>query len=86
MPARTYVEGNGSATMLAAKRSTGAALGVNLKECLTHTPPPSVNKAAHSSFKTQRRHHLKSKTGVSAASQRKNYIWQDLGAQEVSFL
>ena len=28
-------------------------------------PPPSANKAAHSGFETQRRHHQKFKTGVS---------------------
>ena len=33
-------------------------------------PLPSVNKAAHSGFETQRRHHRKSKTGVSVAPQK----------------
>ena len=28
-------------------------------------PPPSVNKAAHSAFETQRGHHQKSKKGIS---------------------
>ena len=33
-------------------------------------PPPSVNKDAHSGFETQRRHHQKSKTGLSVAPQK----------------
>ena len=55
------------AAMLAAKRSAGVAPEVNLRECISHTPPPSTNKAAHSGFETQRRRHQKSKTGVSVA-------------------
>ena len=44
----------------------------NLRECtsLIKMPLPSVNKAAHSGFETQRRHHQKSKTGVSVAPQK----------------
>ena len=57
----------GLAIMLADKRLPGVAPEVNLIECLTHTPPPSVNKAAHSGFETQRRNHKKSKTRVSVA-------------------
>ena len=49
--------------MLAAKRSAGVAPEVNLGVCVTHMPPSSANKAAHSGFETQRRHHQKSKTG-----------------------
>ena len=56
--------------MLAPKRSAGVAPKVNLREHVTYMPPPSVNKAAHSGFETQRRHHQKSKTGVSMASQK----------------
>ena len=41
--------------MLAAKRSAGVTPEVNLRECVTHTPPPNMNKAAHSGFKTQRK-------------------------------
>ena len=33
-------------------------------------PPPSMNKAAHSGFETQRRHHQKSTTGVIVAPQK----------------
>ena len=32
--------------MLATKRSAGVAPEVNLRECITCTPPPSANKAA----------------------------------------
>ena len=44
MPAHGYVEENGLATMLAAKRSAGVAPEVNLGECVTDMPPPSANK------------------------------------------
>ena len=63
MLACRYVEENGLAAILAAKRSAGVAAEVNLKEPVTHTPPPSVNEAAHSSLETQRRYYQKSKTG-----------------------
>ena len=43
---------------------------VNLKEHISHTPLPSVKKAAHSGFETQMRHHQKSKTGASVAPQK----------------
>ena len=36
------------------------------QECVTHTPLPIVNKAAHSGFETKRRYHQKSITMVSA--------------------
>ena len=62
--------------MLAAKRSAGVAPEVNLWVCVTHMPPPSVNKAAHSGFETQRRHHQKSKTGVSVAPQEGHVLKQ----------
>ena len=51
--------------MLAVKRLAGVAPEANLRECTSCTPLPNVNKAAHSSFETQRRHHQKSKTGIS---------------------
>ena len=41
--------------------TTGESQGT----CNTYMLPPSVNKAAHFGFETQRRHHQKSKTGVS---------------------
>ena len=43
IPACRYVVEIGSAAMLAAKRSAGVAPEVNLWECGTHTPLPSVN-------------------------------------------
>ena len=43
---------------------------MNLRECVTHMHLPSTNKAAHSFFETQRRHHQKSKTRVSVAPQK----------------
>ena len=46
---------------------TGVAPEVNLRECIRCTPLPSSNKAAHSGFETQRRHHQKFETGVSVA-------------------
>ena len=58
------------APMLAAKRSAGVTPEVNLGEPVTYTPLSSVNKAAHSGFETQRRHHQKYKTGVSVSLKR----------------
>ena len=46
MPAHRYMEENGSAAMLPAKRSAGVAPEVNHREHETHTPLPSINKAA----------------------------------------
>ena len=48
------MEENGSAAMLATKRSTGVTPEVNLRKCITHILPPSMNKAAHSGFETQK--------------------------------
>ena len=78
-----------SAAMLATKRLAGVTPEVILRECVTHTPPPSVNKAAHSGFETQRIHHQKSKTGVSVAPQKglmssKNLKKKDSRAHTVS--
>ena len=64
MPGHRYVEEICSAAMLAIKRFAGVAPQVNLRECVTCMPLPSVNKAAHSGFGTQRRCNQKSKTGV----------------------
>ena len=41
-----YVDENGSAAMLATKRSAGVTPEVNLREHILHIPPPSENKAA----------------------------------------
>ena len=70
MPAHRYVEENGSAAMLAAKRSAGVTPEVNLGEHVTCMPLPSMKKAAHFGFETHRRRHQKSKTGVSVAPQK----------------
>ena len=35
---------------------------MNVKERVTYTPLPNMNKVAHSGFKTKRRRHQKSKT------------------------
>ena len=40
---------------------------INLRDRVTHMPPPRPNKAAHSGFETQRTRHQKTKTGVSVA-------------------
>ena len=61
MPGCRYMEENGLAMMLLAS----LVPEVDLRECVTHTPPPSMNKAVHSGFEMQKRHHQKSKTGVS---------------------
>ena len=53
--------------MLADKRSAGVTPEVNLMEYVIQTSAKSVKKAAHSGFETQRRHHHKSKTGVTVA-------------------
>ena len=52
MPTHRYVEENSLATMVASKRSAGVTPVMNLKECVTCSPAPSVNKAAYSGFKT----------------------------------
>ena len=49
-----YVDENGSATMLAAKRSAGVTPEVNLREYTSHIPVPIVNKATHSGFEIQK--------------------------------
>ena len=61
-----YVEENGTAAMLATKRSAGVTPEENLGECVTWMSLLSAN-----GFKTKRRHHQKSKTRVSAAPQKR---------------
>ena len=51
MPAYRYMEENSTAAMLATKRFRGVTLEVNLSLRVTHMPPPSANKAAHSDLK-----------------------------------
>ena len=65
--AETSMWGKQPAAMLAIYTGRGVAPEVNLRECISHTPPQSSNKAAHSGFETQRRRHQKSETGVSVA-------------------
>ena len=67
MPAHRYKEEISLSTMLAAKRSVGVTPEMNLRECVTHMPLASTNKAAHSGLENQRRSQQESKTGVSVA-------------------
>ena len=55
------------AAMLAINTGKGVTPDVNLRECISCMPLPSANKATHSGFETQRRHHQKSETGISVA-------------------
>ena len=64
-----YVDEKVSAAMLATKRSVGVAPELYFREHTSYMSLPSTVNAAHSGFKTQRRHHQKSKTGVSVALQ-----------------
>ena len=63
----TYMWRKQLAAMLAIY-GKGVTSEVNLRKCISHMPPPSVTKAAHSGFDNQRRHHQKSETEVSVAS------------------
>ena len=53
--------------MLAIYTGRGVVPEVNLRECISHMPPQSSNKTAHSGFETQRKCHQKCETGVSVA-------------------
>ena len=66
----------GLAAILAAKRSVGVTPEVNLFECVTNIPLPSADKLAHSGFENERRHHQKSKTGISVDPQKRLYVLQ----------
>ena len=55
MPVYKYVEESNSATNLATKRLIGVAPEVNLGEYVTNMLTPSMIKAAHTGFETQRR-------------------------------
>ena len=59
MLVRHYVDEYRSAAMLAGKKSVGVTPEVNLKECTSCMPLPTVNKAAHSGFEIHSRHHQK---------------------------
>ena len=56
--------------MLATTRSAGVTLEVNLREHVTCTPPPSVNKVAHSGLEIHSRPYQKSKTGTGGPTKR----------------
>ena len=59
MPPHRYVEEISSAVMLPAKRRSAAvALDVNFRKHVTYMPMPSVNKAVHSGFETQKRQNV----------------------------
>ena len=68
---------NGSAAMLATKRLAGVAPEINLRECVTHMPMPSLNKVTHSGFQAYRRRHQKFKTGISVAPPKKLHKKRD---------
>ena len=63
IPACRYVEKNSSAAILATKRLAGVAPEVNLRECVTGMPLPSMTKVAHSGFETQSICHCNPKQG-----------------------
>ena len=65
--AETLTWGRQLASMLALYTGKDVRLEVNFREYISHTPLPSVSKVAHSGFEIQRRHHQKSRTGVSVA-------------------
>ena len=71
--AETCMWGKQSAAMLAAKRLAGVAPEVNLRECISHMPPPSPNKAAHSGFETPEVQNR----GISGTTKR-TYVFQKL--------
>ena len=54
MPPCKYVGEIFLAAMLASKRSAGVTPEVNVKEYVARMPLPSMTKAAHSGFETQR--------------------------------
>ena len=63
--------------MLATKRLAGVAPEINLRECVTHMPMPSLNKVTHSGFQAYRRRHQKFKTGISVAPPKKLHKKRD---------
>ena len=65
--AETHMWEKRLAAMLTIYTGRGVAPEVNLGEHISRMPLQSSNKAAHSGFETQRRHHQKSETGVSVA-------------------
>ena len=76
MPAHRYLEENSSAAMLAARKSAGVAPEVHHRAHVTCMPLSIVNKAAHSGIEKQRRHHQKTKTGVSIGPTERTCVLQ----------
>ena len=68
--AKACMWGKQPVTMLVVKRFAGVTLDVNYWEHTSHMPLSSVNKAAHSDFETEMRHHQKSTTGLSVVPQK----------------
>ena len=68
--------GKQPATMQAIYTCISVTIEVNLSDHISCMPLPSVNKVAHSGFKTQRRCHQKSETRVSVAP--KMGLWRTL--------
>ena len=66
MPLHRYTkEKNGLAIMLAANKLQDLTPEVDIEEHVIHIPLTSVYQTAHSGFETQRKHHQKTKTGIS---------------------
>ena len=60
--------------MVATKSSTGVSPEVNVKECTSCMPLPSVNKATHSFFETQRRPPEVQNRGISGPTKRTDVL------------
>ena len=76
MPACWYMEEIGSAAILTTKRLAGVTPEVNLMECVTCTPLPSVNKAAHSAFETQQEMSPKVQNRGMSGPTKRTYVLQ----------
>ena len=55
--AETHMWGKQLAAMVVIYTGRDVAPEVNLRKCISHMPLQSLNKAAHSGFEIQRRHH-----------------------------
>ena len=65
--AETRMWGKQPTAMLTIYTGKGVIPEVNLTEWILCMPPPSANKATHSGFETQKRHHQKSEIRLSVA-------------------
>ena len=63
--------------MLATKRSIGVTPEVYLREHVAHMPLPSTTRLPTLAFESQRNRQQKSKTGVSAAPQKRTHVLQN---------